>query len=146
MSPQILPVPLHPEGEPSATALAAQAVLDPPVPVDTLGRRFHVEWDPHAAVTPLGRLVFFAQFLAAGGLYADWVSRCPLRYASPNAPTIADILGTRALATLGGAWRYAHVTALRGDSVNPPGLGMEKVVSEDSLRRAFQGQEAAALS
>src|ERR1051326_8831538 len=67
MSPQVLPVPLHPEGEPSTTALAAQAVLDPPVPVDTVGRRFHVEWDPDAPVTPLGQLVFFAQFLAAGG-------------------------------------------------------------------------------
>jgi Transposase DDE domain group 1 len=145
MSPQILPVPIHPESEPSATALAAQATLDPPVPVDTLGRRFHVEWDPHCPVTPLGQLVFFAQFLAAGGLYADWVSRCPLRYGSPNAPKIADVLGTWVLATLGGAWRYAHVTALRGDSVNPPGLGMEKVVSEDSLRRAFQDQDAAAL-
>ena len=100
MSPQIFPVPLHPEGEPSATALAAQAVLDPPVPVDTVGRRFHVEWDPHAPVTPLGQLVFFAQFLAAGGLYAEWVNGCPLRYTSPNAPTIADVLGTWVLATL----------------------------------------------
>src|SRR5512140_2612079 len=146
MSPQILPVPIDPEGESSATALAAQAILDSPVQVDTLGQRFHVEWDPHAPVTPLGQLVFFAQFLAAGGLYADWVSRCPLRYASPNAPKIADVLGTWVLATLGGAWRYAHVTALRGDSVAPPGLGMEKVVSEDSLRRAFQDQEGAALA
>jgi len=146
MSLQIGPVPVHPQDEPSATALAAQAVLSPPVPVDTVGRRFHVEWDPHAPVTPLGQLVFFAQFLAAGGLYSDWVNRCPLRYASPNAPKIADVLGTWVLATLGGAWRYAHVSALRGDSVNPPGLGMEKVVSEDSLRRAFADQDADALS
>jgi hypothetical protein len=145
MSPQTAPIPIHPEGEPSATALAARAALDPPVPVDTLGRRFHVEWDPHAPVTPLGQLVFFAQFLAAGGLYSNWVSECPLRYTSPNAPKIADVLGTWVLATLSGAWRYSHVTALRGDSVNPPGLGMEKVVSEDSLRRAFQEQDATAL-
>ena len=146
MSPQISPIPIHPEGEPSATALAARAVLDPPVPVDTLGHRFHVEWDPHSPVTPMGQLVFFAQFLAAAGLYGQWVSGCPLRYTSPNAPKVPDVLGTWVLATLGGAWRYAHVTALRGDQVNPPGLGMEKVVSEDSLRRAFQDQDAAALA
>ena len=39
-----------------------------------------------------------------------------------------------------------HVTALRGDRVNPQGLGMEKVVSEDSLRRAFARQDGAALA
>jgi hypothetical protein len=139
----MLPVPLHPESEPSGSPLAAQAMSGPPVPVDTLGRRFHVEWDPHAPVTPLGQLVFFAQFLAAGGLYADWVSRCPLRYASPNAPKVADVLGTWVLATLGGAWRYAHVSALRGDSVKPPGLGShdrtpfpgERIGEADGLKR-----------
>ncbi|HEY3853421.1 MAG TPA: transposase, partial [Verrucomicrobiae bacterium] len=71
------------------------------------------------------------------GLYSKWVAECPLRYTSPNAPTLKDLLGTWVLASLSGAWRYAHVTALRGDRVNPQGLGMEKVVSEDSLRRAF---------
>ena len=39
-----------------------------------------------------------------------------------------------------------HVTALRGERVNPQGLGMEKVVSEDSLRRAFARQDGAALA
>jgi hypothetical protein len=109
--------------------------------VDTLGRRFHVEWDPHAPVTPLGQLVFFAQFLAAGGLFADWVHTCPLRFTSPNAPRITDLLGTVTLAILAGQNRYAHVTALRADSVNPQGLGMSKVCSEDSVRRAFAGTD-----
>ena len=114
--------------------------------VDTVGRRFQVEWDPAAPVTPLGQLVFFCQFLAAGGLYTKWVADCPLRYSSPNAPSLKDLLGTWVLASLSGAWRYAHVTALRGDRVNPPGLGMEKVVSEDSLRRAFQDQDGTVLA
>ena len=26
-----------------------------PIPVDTYGDRIHVEWDPQAAVTPLGQ-------------------------------------------------------------------------------------------
>jgi hypothetical protein len=59
---------------------------------------------------------------------------------------VADVLGTSVLAILSGACRYAHVTALRGDQVNPRGLGMKQVVSEDSLRRAFRGQERERLT
>ena len=135
---QIAPVELHPPGEVlDARAAAARAVLSDPLTVDTLGRRFHVEWDPHAPVTPLGQLVFFAQFLAAGGLFADWVRACPLRFTSPNAPELTDLLGTITLAVLAGQHRYAHVTGLRADRVNPQGLGMGTVCSEDSVRRAF---------
>lgn len=147
MSSQVAPVPTHPPGEVCSAIISTP--VDAPGPalaVDTIGRRCHVEWDPQAPVTPLGQLVFFCQFLAAGGLYSKWVAECPLRFTSPNAPSRSDLLGTWVLASLSGAWRYAHVTALRGDRVNPPGLGMEKVVSEDSLRRAFQDQDGAALA
>lgn len=146
MSPQVAPIPAHPEGEPNTELQRiAQEVMSPALAVDTLGRLFHVEWDPLAPVTPLGQLVFFSQFLAASGLYSKWVADCPLRYTSPNAPLVADVLGTSVLAILSGACRYAHVTALRGDQVNPQGLGMQKVVSEDSLRRAFQNEDPKAL-
>jgi hypothetical protein len=47
------------------------------------------------------------------------------------------VLGTVLLSVLSGHWRYAHITALRGDGVNPPPLGMRKVVSEDAVRRAL---------
>ena len=135
---QIAPVDVHPPGEGHTPGCAAsRAVLSEPLTVDTLGRRFHVEWDPHAPVTPLGQLVFFAQFLATGGLFAEWVRTCPLRFTSPNAPEPADLLGTITLAVLAGQNRYAHVTGLRADTVNPQGLGMSKVCSEDSVRRAF---------
>jgi len=147
MALQISPVPPHPEGE-SARGLqsAVEEVAVSSLAVDTLGRRIHVEWDPLAPVTPLGQLVFFCQFLGASGLYREWIDKCPLRYASPNAPAVVNVLGTSVLAILSGACRYAHVTALRGDQVNPQGLGMTKIVSEDSLRRAFQDQDAAALA
>jgi hypothetical protein len=105
--------------------------------VNTQGRRFHVEWDPTAPVTPLGQLVFFSQFLATAGLFREWVKTCPLRFESPNAPSLTDLLGTILLAILSGQHRYSHVTALRADTVNPAGLGMSKVCSEDSVRRAF---------
>lgn len=106
--------------------------------------RFHVEWDPHAPVTPLGQLVFFSQFLATAGLFADWVRTCPLRFTSPHAPPLTDRLGTVTLAILSGQHRYAHVTALRADTVNPQGWGMRQVCSEDRVRRAFAHADPAA--
>lgn len=94
-------------------------------------------WDPQAPVTPLGQLVFFAQFLQTSGRFPRWVQDCPWSYTSPNAPTGSDVLGTVLLRVLCGHPRYAHVSALRGDQVNPPLLGMRQVVSEDSVRRAL---------
>ena len=38
---------------------------------------------------------------------------------------------------LDGQCRYAHVGSLRGDGVAPGILGMEKVIGDDSLRRAL---------
>lgn len=129
----------HPTGEPNTlpTAAAEKAIAPNRLPLDLHGRRVYVEWDPYAPVTPLGQLVYFSQFLATAGLFSEWVADCPLSYASPNAPSVTDVLGTAALAILAGNKRYAHVTALRGDTVNPKGLGMSRVLSEDSLRRAF---------
>ena len=37
--------------------------------VDTLGGRMHVGWDAGAAATPRGQLIFFAEFLAATGVF-----------------------------------------------------------------------------
>ncbi len=106
--------------------------------VDTPGGRVFVEWDAQAPLTPMGQLVFFTQFLKTADLFDPWVAGCPLRYTSPNAPKVRDVLGTLFLSILAGHQRYAHVTALRHDTVNPPLLGMSKVVSEDSMRRAFE--------
>ena len=139
---QIAPVAVHPRGE----VLDLHAAPSFPLAVDTHGRRFHVEWDADAPVTPLGQLVFFSQFLASAGLFHDWVKACPLVFASNNAPALNDLLGTVTLAILAGQHRYSHVTALRADTVNPAGLGMSKVCSEDSVRRAFAGADPAACA
>ena len=48
------------------------------------------------------------------------------------------MLGTLLLAVLSGQKRYAHITSIRQDGVNPALLGMKRVLSEDSARRAFQ--------
>ena len=49
-----------------------------------------------------------------------------------------NVLGTVLLSILNGHWRYAHINAIRGDAINPPLLGMEKTVSEDTVRRAMK--------
>jgi hypothetical protein len=97
----------------------------------------HVEWASSAAVTPLGQLPFFIEFLKQGSVFDGWVADCPLHYTSPNAPLKRDVLGRVLLSVLAGHWRYAHMTALRCDLVNPPLLGMNEVVSEDAVRRGF---------
>lgn len=134
----------HSLGEALRPPSAAGTPTSAPFPVDTHGRRFHVEWDPQAPVTPLGQLVFFSQFLATAGLFSDWVKDCPLRFCSPNAPTLTNLLGTITLSVLAGQFRYSHITGLRADTVNPIGLGMTKVCSEDSVRRAFAQADAQA--
>jgi hypothetical protein len=122
------------------------AINNQPMVVDTPGGRMHVKWDEGAAATPNGQLVFFAEFLAATGVFEQWVQDCPLGYSSNNAPDKRDVLGTLVLAILAGHKRYAHVTALRGDAVAAQALGMNKVVSEDALRRALQRIEASTSS
>ena len=112
--------------------------VDQPVVLDTFGSRVHVEWDPQAPVTALGHLPFFIEFLKQGGVFDSWVADCPLVYTSPNASQRRDVLGTVVLSILAGHWRYAHITAVRGDGVNPDLLGMTRVVSEDAVRRGLK--------
>lgn len=114
--------------------------------VDTLGGRMHVRWDESASATPHGQLVYFTEFLATTGVFDRWVSSCPLEYHSGNAPHKRDVLGTLMLGLLAGHRRYAHITALRGDAVAAQALGMNKIVSEDALRRALQRIDEAASS
>jgi hypothetical protein len=124
--------------------LTAAGEVDEAMVVDTLGGRMHVRWDEGAPATPNGQLVFFAEFLATAGVFDRWVTDCPLEYRSNNAPGKRDVLGTLLLAILAGHRRYAHVTALRGDAVAAQALGMERVISEDALRRALERIDEAA--
>jgi len=47
----------HPTGEPQKGGELVPA--EGPVAVDTFGGRVHVQWNPDAALTPLGQLPFF---------------------------------------------------------------------------------------
>jgi hypothetical protein len=128
----------HPKGEPELDVEEAPTAGSR---VDTYGGTIHVRWDAGAPVTPFGQLPFFVEFLKTAGLWDPWVEECPLAYESPNKPAKADILGTILLAVLAGHRRYAHITGIRFDGVNPQLLGMRRVASEDSVRRAFADVE-----
>ena len=136
-----LPQRANPAGELPSVERDASAG---PVAVDTYAGPIHVEWDGDAAVTPLGHLAFFAESLKTSGRFDALMADAPLAYASPNAPRKRDVIGTAVLATLAGHWRYAHITARRGDTVNPALLGMSTVVSEAAGRRGLDRIEAAA--
>jgi Transposase DDE domain group 1 len=75
-------------------------------------------------------------------VYESWVDKCPLTYSSGIPSHKQDVLGTWFLSILAGHHRYAHITALRGDGVSPQILGMTKIVSEDTLRRALARMSA----
>lgn len=118
-------------------ALVEQAREAAELRLSTPGGRFQVRWDEGGSATALGQLAFFAEFLEVTGLFERWVDGCPMAYTSPNAPAVVDVLGTWLLSILDGQRRYAHVTGLRGDEVAPKILGMHKIVSDESLRRAL---------
>jgi hypothetical protein len=107
------------------------------IALDTFGGRIHVEWDPAAAVTPLGQLPFFIEFLKVSGVFEAWVADCPLTYHSNHASDKRAVLATLLLSILAGHSRYAHITAIRHDGIHPALLGVTQLVSEDAARRAL---------
>jgi hypothetical protein len=125
----------HPEG---ALKPGASNAVSTSLSTETFDGKIHVEWDPSAAVTPIGQLPFFIQYLKLGGLFKPWVSSCPLEYRSNNAPEKVNVLGSFLLSVLSGHNRYAHMASLMGERINTKMLGMTKVVSDDSARRALK--------
>ena len=128
-------VSIHPEGESGKAGFNPSGVVGS---LDTFAGKVQVRWVPEAAVSSLGLLPYFIEFLKVSGRFDSWVADCPLEYQSGNAPQKRDVLGTILLSVLAGHWRYAHISAIRGDGVNPGLLGMTKVMSEDSVRRAMK--------
>ena len=135
-------IPAHPQGE-VESGDRDQDLVDRGKAVETFGGKVFVRWDADAAVTAFAPVTYFLEFLKANGLWQQWVEDCPLNYRSGNAPPKQDILGTLLLSVLAGHKRYAHVTTVRSDSVLPGLLGMERVRSEDAVRRAFLKGEGA---
>jgi hypothetical protein len=127
----------HPMGESKLKRTQSDEMLLSCAGVQTPSGRVQVRREADSAATPMGQLAYFIEFLTLTGLWSGWQEACPLSYTSPNAPSRADVLGTWMLSILSGHRRYSHVTAIRCDGVNPGLLGMNKVISEDALRRAL---------
>lgn len=131
----------HPEGE---VEIAGNQPAETVTSVDTFAGKIHVKFAPEATVSSLGLMPFFIEFLKTSGLFDKWVEDSPLHYTSGNAPEKRNVLGTLLLSVLAGHWRYAHINAIRGDGINPELLGMSRVASEDSVRRAMKAMDEAA--
>jgi hypothetical protein len=129
----------HPTGEAEKAGAKGESES---CTVETYAGKLRIRWDDSAAVTAMGQMPVFIDFLKTSGLWDGFVADCPLLYTSPNAPSQVDVLGTLLMSVLAGQSRYAHITGLRGDGVNPELLGMRKVMSEDSARRAFKQASA----
>lgn len=128
----------HPTGESESTALVPHAG---PVAVDTFGGRIHVEWDPQAAVTPLGQLPFFTEFLQVSGLFDPWVEGGPLFLTSPNAPSkrVRRNLG-KLDETAGVTWLQDHL----GYGVAPL-LGEPWILDSDVTVKSLYGHQEGAV-
>jgi len=61
--------------------------------VRTRGGVVEVRWDERGAATAMGQLAFFAEYLQATDVFEGWLRTCPLKYSSPNAPALVDVLG-----------------------------------------------------
>ena len=92
----------HPAGELEKAASAAEAEG---CVVETYAGKLRIRWDDSAAVTTLGQMPVFVDFLKTSGLWDGFVADCPLRYRSPNAPRPVEVLGTLLMSVLAGQSR-----------------------------------------
>jgi len=97
----------------------------------------HCDKDNGTPITLHGFLPFFTQFIYSTGQFENLIDSCPLKYKSNNAPEVKDVLGTAMLSVLSGHTRYSHATSLYGDEVAADILGLNKIVSHDSIERGF---------
>src|SRR5437764_1302343 len=81
----------HPQGELQSAGIQSP---EPGASLDTFAGKIHVKWVPEGAVSSLGLMPFFIEFLKTSGLFDRWVEDCSLQYSSNNAPKKRDVLGT----------------------------------------------------
>ena len=118
--------------------LSADVTLPEVVTVSTPKGPVTIAWEEGTSTSAHGLGVFFFQFLHEAGLREAFRSRCPLVRTSPNAPSLATMLGSLLLTILSRANRYRHVESIRGDTVLPELLGMDRILSTDAMLRAVR--------
>lgn len=121
---------------PSATSLENQVPQS--MKLQTMSGVTEVTWDNTQPFTPVGQLVFFAQYLECSNLFKEWSDDAPLFYTSNNAPETRDVLGTLLLSVLSGHKRYVNMNQISGDKVSAEVLNLKKICSEDSARRGVK--------
>ena len=60
----------HPPGE---VQIAGNRPAETTTSLDTFAGKIHVKWAPGAAVSSLGLMPFFIEFLKTSGLFEKWV-------------------------------------------------------------------------
>ena len=113
--------------------------------IAAFGGPLGIRWDEDAKATRWGGLSYFATFLKVSRMFDRLVEDAPFEYASPNAPKVRDVAGTMVLAILAGFRRYCHIERIRNDTACAGLLGMSKVMSDESVRRALKKCDEARL-
>lgn len=111
------------------------------VDIPAFGGKLDVSWNPRSQVTQWGGLAYFVSYLKTSGLFDRLVEDAPFHYTSPNAPEVRDVVGTTVLAIVCGFTRYVHINRLRNDTVLAALLGLDRIVCEDSVRRALKAAD-----
>lgn len=87
------------------------------------------------AMTPFGGIVPFAAFLKKTAFLQRLASTSPVQRTSNNASPVHDILASFMLTALCDGSRFVHVERLRHDPALARVMGMESVVSDETIRR-----------
>ena len=98
------------------------------------------------ALTPYGGLVPWAAFARKCGIIEQLARTCPHQRRSPNAAKVYDVLQSFILTALVDGRRFSHVGRLREDPTICELFGMDKVVSDDTIRRFLGSLDEAAAS
>jgi hypothetical protein len=71
----------HPLGERASRELEEESDR---CMIESYAGKAHIRWDDSAAVTAMGQMPVFIDFLKTSGLWDGFVAECPLRYTSPD--------------------------------------------------------------
>src|SRR6266446_10635043 len=94
--------------------------------------------DTLRAVTPLGGLSVFIEFLSRIELVEQLTNRGPYQPESPNHYEPGQILVGFILSVIVGAQRFAHANQLRADRALHALLGMRRFPSDDTILNYFR--------
>jgi hypothetical protein len=94
--------------------------------------------ETHRAVTPLGGVVVFVEYLNRIGLSVEFRRHMPVRYRSRNQIDPSTTLVCFLVSVLAGARRFAHAAWLRGDKALHAVLGVKRFPTDDTICNLFR--------